>query len=75
MSRHVKFVMRNPIVIRVKIFQAVFTVFFAASLWWETGNHGSNIDLTRRFNLIGLAFFLTNNLTFPTSMGIVLIFP
>ena len=33
-ARHFKFVMRNPIIFRVKIFQAAFTLFFAASLWW-----------------------------------------
>lgn len=68
-------ILRNPILFRVKIFQAAFTLFFAASLWWETGNHGQDLKPERIFNIIGLTFFLSNNLIFPTTLGIILNFP
>lgn len=75
LQRHVRFTLRNPIAFRVKIFQGVLTLFFCASLWFAAANKGNDIDDVKIANLIGLAFYLSNSIVFPTSMGIILLYP
>ena len=74
--------LRNPRSLNAILFNGTFTALLVLALFWKVGEYSTWTLVTDpatlgRFvgNLLGLAFMMTNNLSFSSSSGVILQMP
>lgn len=65
---------RNPMILKARIFQAIFLALLIGGLWWKIGQTDYT-NLIYWNAITGCFFFAAMDIFFQTAMPVALVFP